>query len=98
MPYSRATIELWLSGPPMSVTIVGVDGADGEVRVTIDVRGHGPMAVRLDQIADAKLLITDRLIAATAPISTEGADEFIEVPGDGAPFPDNDDTTAEDTH
>ena len=82
--------------------LVGIDGAgDGagnEQRVTIDVRGHGPMTVALAQIADAKLLITDRLIAATAPLSTEGADEFVEVPDDGAPTPDNDDINVEDTH
>jgi hypothetical protein len=43
MPYSRATIELWLSGPPMSVTIVGVDGADPlgqRVLVTGQVLDH----------------------------------------------------------
>ena len=72
--------------------LVGID----HEQVTIDVRGHGPMTVRLDQVADAKLLITDRLIAATAPISTEGADEFIEAPGDGAdPTHDNDDIEEE---
>ena len=36
------------------------------------------MTVTLPQIADAKLTITDRLIAATAPLSTEGAEEYIE--------------------
>ena len=59
-------------------------GAEGDA-VTIDVRGHGPMTVPFATVADAKLLITDRLIAATAPLSSEGADEFIE-------------TEAEDTH
>jgi ribosome maturation factor RimP len=29
-----------------------------------------------DQIEEAKLVMTDRLIAATAPLSSEGADEF----------------------
>lgn len=29
-----------------------------------------------DRIEDAKLVFTDRLIAATAPLSTDGADEF----------------------
>ncbi len=50
-------------------------GIDGE-QVTIDVRKHGPVTVPFASITDAKLLITDRLIAATAPLSTEGADEF----------------------
>lgn len=33
-------------------------------------------SVPFGKIEDAKLLITDRLIAATRPLSTEGADEF----------------------
>ena len=52
--------------------IVGIAGDE----VTIDVRGHRTMTVMLDQIHDAKLTITDRLLAATAPLSSEGADEF----------------------
>ena len=34
-----------------------------------------------------KLLLTDRLIAATQPLSTEGADELEEAPLDGADEP-----------
>jgi ribosome maturation factor RimP len=45
-------------------------------RITIDVKKHQPMTIGMDQVADAKLLITDRLLAATAPLSAEGADEF----------------------
>ncbi|MES2336794.1 MAG: ribosome maturation protein RimP [Pseudomonadota bacterium] len=55
-------------------------GIDGDT-VTIDVRGHQPMTVAFDQIHDAKLVITDRLIAATKPLSAEGADKIIEVEG-----------------
>ena len=58
--------------------LVGAEGDPESGRVTIDVRGHGPMTVPFAAVADAKLLITDRLIAATAPLSAEGADEFIE--------------------
>ncbi len=50
-------------------------GVDGD-RITIDVRKHKMMTIGFDQVAEAKLLITDRLIAATAPLSSEGADEF----------------------
>lgn len=61
--------------------LVGLDGED----VTIDVRGAGPMTVPFAQIADAKLLITDRLIAATRPLSLAGADEIeTEAPVEGA--------------
>ena len=70
-------------------------GIQGD-QVTIDVRGHQPMTVTLAQIRDAKLTITDRLLAATAPLSTEGAEEeeiedFVE---DGA----SDETPVEETH
>ena len=54
--------------------LVGVEGD----RITIDVRKHAPMTVGFDQVADAKLTITDRLLAATAPLSDEGAEEFEE--------------------
>ena len=54
-----------------------LQGVAGE-QVTIDVRGAGPMTVAFAQIADAKLLMTDRLIAATQPLSADGADEFEE--------------------
>jgi ribosome maturation factor RimP len=52
-------------------------GVDGD-RITIDVKKHEPMTIGFDQVADAKLLITDRLLAATAPLSDEGAEEFEE--------------------
>ena len=60
--------------------LVGIEGD----QVSIDVRGHTRMTVALAQIADAKLTITDRLIAATAPLSTEGADEFEDASDDDA--------------
>ena len=53
--------------------LMGVEGS----AVTIDVRKHAPMTVDFAQIADAKLLLTDRLIAATQPLSTEGADKIL---------------------
>jgi len=55
-------------------------GAEGD-QVTVDVQKHRPVTVAFAQIADAKLLMTDALIAATAPLSTEGAEEIIEVEG-----------------
>ena len=50
-------------------------GTEGE-QVRIDVAKFKPMSVAFDRIADAKLLLTDRLIAATAPLSAEGAEEI----------------------
>ncbi|MGR6328515.1 ribosome maturation protein RimP [Sphingomonas sp. XXL09] len=74
--------------------LVGIDGEN----VTIDVRGHQPMTVALPQIADAKLTITDRLIAATAPLSTEGADEFVEVSDDADTADTNDNDALKEGH
>ena len=50
---------------------------DGEI--VIDVKKHATMRVAFAEIADAKLLMTDALLAATAPLSSEGADEFEEI-------------------
>ena len=50
-------------------------GIDGD-QVTVDVRKFKTMTVPFAAIADAKLVITDALIAATKPLSAEGADEF----------------------
>lgn len=55
-------------------------GAEGD-QITVDVRKHKQVTVPFAQVADAKLLITDALIAATAPLSTEGAEDIIEVEG-----------------
>ena len=41
-------------------------------------RTHELARVPFALIADAKLVLTDRLIAATVPLSMEGADEEIE--------------------
>ena len=54
-----------------------VAGIDGDVVRVTDKEGvehHLP----LDAIESAKLVLTDKLIAATVPLSTEGADELEE--------------------
>ncbi len=55
-----------------SGTLIGSDGDD----VLIDVQGLGETRLPFAAIHSAKLLMTDRLIAATAPISAEGADSI----------------------
>ena len=50
-------------------------GIDGET-VIIDVNKAGEMRAAFSDIASAKLVITDRLIAATAPLSSVGADDI----------------------
>ena len=49
-----------------------IDGIDGEtIRIATS---KGVRLFLFDQVASAKLLLTDKLINATAPLSTEGAD------------------------
>ena len=55
-------------------------GAEGD-HITVDVRKHREVTIPYAQVADAKLLLTDALIAATVPLSPEGADKIIEVEG-----------------
>ena len=52
-------------------------GSEGE-SVLIDLPGAGPAALPFAAIQSAKLVMTDALIAATAPLSAEGADELLE--------------------
>jgi ribosome maturation factor RimP len=52
--------------------IIARDGAT----VRFAVNKFGEIAVPLDAIASAKLILTDALIKATAPLSTEGADRI----------------------
>jgi ribosome maturation factor RimP len=55
-----------------------IDGlADDAVSVTLAKSGE-VLLVPVAAIASAKLLLTDALIAATAPISPEGADKILE--------------------
>jgi len=51
--------------------------SDGD-SVTLDVNRLGEVRVPLAQVASAKLILTDALIKATAPLSTEGADHILE--------------------
>jgi ribosome maturation factor RimP len=55
--------------------LIGSDGDD----VIVDVQGLGETRLPFAMIHQSKLVMTDRLIAATAPLSTEGADETIVV-------------------
>ena len=51
-----------------------IEGLDGDtVRVSTT---KGPRDIPFGSIASAKLLLTDKLINATAPLSTEGADSI----------------------
>lgn len=53
--------------------VAGLDGADA----LLDVAGHGVVRVPLSNVASAKLVLTDALIAASRPLSTDGADTIV---------------------
>ena len=55
----------------LSGDLIGVDGET----VRIDVKGLGETAIPFAAIRNAKLLMTDRLIAATAPLSASNIDD-----------------------
>ena len=60
-------------------------GVDPEGVVALDVGKDEHAFIPFDRIADAKLVLTDRLIAATQPLSSAGADELeTDAPADGA--------------
>ena len=52
--------------------LTGIEGNE----VLIDVQGLGPTKLPFGLIHSAKLVMTDKLIAATAPLSSEGADQI----------------------
>ncbi|MFM5916342.1 MAG: ribosome maturation protein RimP [Novosphingobium sp.] len=52
-------------------------GIDGET-VTLNDRKSGEVSFPRSDIHSAKLVLTDKLIAATRPLDTEGADEILE--------------------
>ncbi|MFC4292305.1 ribosome maturation protein RimP [Sphingorhabdus arenilitoris] len=52
--------------------ILGVDGED----ISIDDRKNGSTVFRMENVESAKLTLTDRLIASTAPVMSDGADEI----------------------
>jgi len=54
--------------------LLGVEGG----QVQIEDRKHGRFAVPFEQIHSAKLVLTDKLIAATKPLDMSGADEILE--------------------
>tara|TARA_R110000772_G_scaffold131849_1_gene240415 strand:+ start:741 stop:1304 length:564 start_codon:yes stop_codon:yes gene_type:complete len=54
-----------------------IEGAEGEI-IAIDDRKAGRQTTSLDNVHSAKLILTDALIAATIPVTADGADEIEE--------------------
>jgi ribosome maturation factor RimP len=55
-----------------------IDTVDGDI-VHLTDRKSGPLAFAFVDVADAKLVLTNALLAATAPLSSEGAEEFEDI-------------------
>ncbi len=53
-----------------------LDGVEGDTVVVI--AKHGAMRIPYEAIATAKLVLTDKLIRATAPLSSDGADKILQ--------------------
>ena len=68
---ARVTLAEKLNGRKVfSGDIVGAEGEE----ILIDVQGLGPTRIAFALVQSAKLVMTDKLIEATAPLSAEGAD------------------------
>jgi ribosome maturation factor RimP len=70
---ARITLDQPVDGRKQYKALLG--GVDGET-VVLDDPKVGRIALDFANIASAKLILTDALISATVPLSTEGADEF----------------------
>ena len=64
-------------GKPRKTVKGDLVGIEGDV-VSVDDFKVGRVAIGLDNIHSAKLVLTDRLIAETMPLDTSGADEILE--------------------
>jgi ribosome maturation factor RimP len=53
-----------------------LEGLEGDIIRITTPKTRETIAIPFSAISSAKLLLTDALIKATAPLSTEGADEF----------------------
>jgi len=58
--------------------LVGIEGEPGAEQVTLEDKKSGTVQFALADVISAKLVLTDRLIAATRPLDISGADELLE--------------------
>ena len=73
-----------------------ITGLEGDI-VRLDINSVGTIALPFAAIASAKLVLTPKLIKATRPLDSTGADDLIELPDDtGAEDSANDNDSAED--
>ncbi len=71
---ARVTLAEKLNGrKQFSGVLAGTDGTE----IVLEVPGQGEVRLPFSALHSAKLVLTDRLIAATAPLSAEGADRIL---------------------
>ena len=64
----------------LSGLLIGIDDAGGRTSILMNERKAGRISFALSDVIDAKLILTNRLIAATRPLDTTGADDIVETP------------------
>jgi ribosome maturation factor RimP len=62
--------------------LIGLEDGETGPMVGLDDRKSGAVSFPLADVLTAKLVLTDRLIAATRPLDSSGADEILEVEED----------------
>ncbi|WP_260924039.1 ribosome maturation protein RimP [Novosphingobium sp. 9] len=62
--------------------LVGIEGDAGAEVVTLEDRKSGRVSFPLAHVNSARLVLTDRLIAATRPLDASGADEEVVIDDD----------------
>ena len=73
---ARVALKIPVDGNRRAVQgdLIGIDGET----ITLNDKKSGMVTFPLSDIHSAKLVLTDRLIAATRPLDTAGADEILE--------------------
>ncbi len=66
----------------LSGLLIDLSGEGADAIITMNERKVGRISFPLTDVIDAKLILTNRLIAATRPLDTAGADDIIETPFD----------------
>jgi ribosome maturation factor RimP len=62
--------------------LIGITGEPGDEIIALEDRKSGRVEFPLGDVHSAKLVLTDRLIAATRPLDTSGVDEEVFAPDD----------------
>lgn len=58
--------------------LVGIEGEAGAEIVTVADKKSGTVSFPLENVQSARLILTDKLIAASRPLDTSGADDILE--------------------